>query len=116
MRNSALSLTVDLKPQVRDNVDGGGVSGHAVVWMADAHVHGHHGHVHPAHGRRPVSWLSCTVLDHHGHGLGFQLAALHGLCLARVTKLPSGAAIVAPRLNAGLVATPHGKPEHAHHW
>ena len=116
MQDSALSLTVNLKPQARDNADGGGGSGRAVVWMAGVHVHGRHGHVHPAHEMRPVSWSSCTKPDHHGHGLGFLLAALHGLCLARVTKLPSGAAIVAPRLNAGLASTPHGKPVHARHW
>ena len=73
-------------------------------------------HVHHAHEMRPVSLLSCTLLEHHGHGLGFLLAASHGLCLARVTRLPSGAAIVAPHSISGLASTPHGKPAHARHW
>ena len=33
------AFTLNLKPQARDNADGGGVSGHAVVWMAGAALH-----------------------------------------------------------------------------
>ena len=48
---------------------------------------------HAIHAHAPKQWpvkaWHCTQHWHRGHGLGFPLAASHGLCLARARGLPA---------------------------